>query len=332
MPRRSKILDDLIQRLGPRPRRDQVVVYFETVHPCSSSSPWLQDTGSRPGTGDDGGDDAAVAAHVDDRVFITQSTGAVVTGTDGLGAAAGISSSTRSPTRVAAPQMASSADFSQAAGRRRLGTTTKHKGLLPPLGTGGQQQQQQSCDGGPDALDAAALDAAGAAQQQHLRAARVSAPVGTSSGTSLQHHSRTCHPHRASQQQSKKPPGGSSGGGALVPSYSELYTQIRETRGRLLVHTSNGSGAGTLPSMPAAAAPAGLALSRRSAAEDDMLAGWCCSPPMTSSRSARQNVSASSSLRVAQLLAAAGPGSSTAANSMLLMSSARGHLKASTER
>lgn len=68
-----QILDDLVTRLGPRPRKNEVRVHFETWYPPhepQSAHPHDYDAN------DDGGDDAAAAARVDDRVFLTQSAGA----------------------------------------------------------------------------------------------------------------------------------------------------------------------------------------------------------------------------------------------------------------
>jgi hypothetical protein len=231
-----QILDDLVARLGPRPRRDQVPVLCETVRPGGGQQPLLGSSSSR--SDDEHGEvDAGCGctAHLDDRVFITQSAGALhmaaAAGSHGGGGGACAACAAAGALRGDnSPRLASSADFTwaRAWGRQR--------------GAGG-------VGGGTSAKwDAAASGGSS-------RAPGILPPIAGSSGTGAEGERgrASWSGARASQlrvrgsksSEQRLPSGGTEAGTiplAAAPSFGELRSQLWDLRSRLSTRDSSGAG------------------------------------------------------------------------------------------
>lgn len=259
-------------RLGPRPRRDQVPVQFETVRPPSP----------RPSDPEGGADTGGRADDTAGRVFITQRAG--VEAAAAVGGAAG---GGREGPWCADPLPASSADFSrpqmlgggqQRRGKAGAGSSGAAGGALPAIRTGAARSVKARAAGG-DVWKGSGGAAEEAADNQ---------PGGGTQPRRPQPHGPAQRRHRpvaarASGGSSAAPAAGSparSTAAAAVtrsaPSYRELRHQLWELRGRLSTSGSRQHLSGGGAAAAAAAAQAGL-WCRRDCDEAALLSGW--TPP-----------------------------------------------------
>jgi hypothetical protein len=355
----SQILEDLVLRLGPKPRYGQAV-HFEVVRPPNPSAAGWREDGSAAGSDDA----AATPAHVHDQVFITQSAGAVVVREAAAGALTpeeggrgrgGAASGTLGSGTVGPPLLASSADFSQARGARRLGTKQCHAAAaaggshseagsplgqrqrsLPPIGpghVGSSSQQQQvpaAAGGGSSSSQQAGAFAMLRLPSQDVAAASAELLRSTSGcpgepvalGPAAGAHQNPRPPAARKHKQHADPAAAAaSGSGALAPSYSELFTQMRDLRGRLLV---SGAGATAAPPLLGTShqqrrqmqLSGGGLLASTAPIDDAAVAGWSCASPPTSGSAGGRG------------LLPAPPSPAAVTGRLLLTGSSRGHHRA----